>query len=464
MSRRSRLLLVLPAVAFAVLAASQLIARESSPDSSSLQSADRALQTQPDGTDVRAATANETASTELPGITDGALSSPSTPNSETASSDAEENRSAAVSASTPAPAHSAAGDALTTSARIEAAAAIPRSASATTVRPRRRRRKTRKNRALRMRHRKDAETLRAIRIRAQHQRRMAQQVLKLEVPLTDAARAELDGVLQRGREASSCLESTWQNWCSAPNASTVFATMVTGKDEAHVPMALLSVSSFLEQSHPAKVLLIINDGTRAIKEAARLAEDPCICEIMVPRIDGVKLGTLRNLALRLIPSRAVWIQWDDDDYHHPDAIAAQLSVLQKRHAAIVMLKRQMQLDLTLNSTYVWTYPGGIWGTIMMNTSFPRIASLQFRNLAKGEDLAYDDLFWRTPVVEWDNHSEMYFRIIHNSNTWGRDHFQVARRFKRDVWCHGVPAGCRPAAVPYIRTLMAAYRNATGIQS
>lgn len=99
--------------------------------------------------------------------------------------------------------------------------------------------------------------------------------------------------------------------------------MITGKDAAHLQLAIMSAQSFFNQTYPSKVLVVINDGSSY--QLAPLLNNPCLIELIVPpppegssyyASERLTLGQLRNIGLEAIPRLAVWVQWDDDGGCH----------------------------------------------------------------------------------------------------------------------------------------------------
>lgn len=233
--------------------------------------------------------------------------------------------------------------------------------------------------------------------------------------------------------------------------------MITGKDQEHVPLAHLSIESFVEQSYIAKVLIIVNDGNLSVLEGTRFSSNPCICEKIIPRKPDQKLGALRNIAVSFVPAGGVWVQWDDDDYRHRSCMAGQLAHMQSKQAGIVFLQRQIHIDLLWNSSFKYEYgEWGLWGTLMANSSVPAVRDLRLPNLDRGEDNYYDTLRAVVNSSVWSNEPRMYFRVIHGRNTWDRAHFKPEIRFRRNTWCIRMEDICTRDAVRDTAAMFALY--------
>ena len=72
------------------------------------------------------------------------------------------------------------------------------------------------------------------------------------------------------------------------------------------------------------------------------------------------LGEMRNAAFDKTEAQLL-IQWDDDDYHGPDRISAQVAAWRPGQA--VVLKNQMRADLHGGDAFAYSRPAGIDGTI-----------------------------------------------------------------------------------------------------
>ncbi|GLC54531.1 hypothetical protein PLESTB_000876500 [Pleodorina starrii] len=108
--------------------------------------------------------------------------------------------------------------------------------------------------------------------------------------------------------------------CATPrlrDAERITCIMVTGKDASRVPLALQAISNFLDQSYPAKRLLIINHGPTKLKDTFLAASctgcmrdcTSLLDELMVTKgAHGMfaTLGELRNFALGKLQPRLVW--------------------------------------------------------------------------------------------------------------------------------------------------------------
>lgn len=198
--------------------------------------------------------------------------------------------------------------------------------------------------------------------------------------------------------------------------------MITGKDEFHKELAIASIESFKRQTYPNKKLIIINDGGYSLNSYLdkRMTE----CRLYKKH----KLGTLRNYALLLVPKNALWIQWDDDDYHHPLAMEAQYNILKEKGVDLVLLKNQVRYYFPKNHGHIASCKNGHAGTPLA-----RKKTVTYPQTAKGEDYFFFKQFARNySTYVWDNPAHLYLRFYHGHNTWGAGHFSLSSR-EENTW-------------------------------
>lgn len=205
-------------------------------------------------------------------------------------------------------------------------------------------------------------------------------------------------------------------------SETIYGCMITGKHLARRPMAYQAIRNFDQQTWPQKHLNVVNTGYRVNPKG-----DFTSCEIGIPnRI----LGSLRNAALEYVPQKALWVQWDDDDYRRLDTIELQRAQLPQSEYACVILKNQIRYDFELNAAWVVHSTSGFAGTIMARN----IATVRYPRLAIGED---DDYFQHYTLYGlaniWDNPPSLYVRFIHGHNSGTHDHLLGDYKPERGHW-------------------------------
>lgn len=192
----------------------------------------------------------------------------------------------------------------------------------------------------------------------------------------------------------------------------VSALMITGKTESHRRLAEVAVACFLRQTYADKELVIVN--TAATRPWFR-ERSPLIREIGIHQ-GGSTLGDLRNRSYDEAYGDLL-IQWDDDDWHHPNRITWQVENHLSGFCSI--LRRQYRLDLVsgqwgiVNAT---NWPrGGIVGTMLHEPTNWRYPSIE-----KAEDTEFMKHYAAQGLVNPQNNlPELYVRTYHGANTWDR---------------------------------------------
>ena len=216
------------------------------------------------------------------------------------------------------------------------------------------------------------------------------------------------------------------------SAELIFGLMITGKDSTHQVLSKLAIENFFNQSHPSKVLIVVNDGMYSTTDEQR----PCLVEYHVEKNATVLLGTLRNIAMQLVPNDAVFVQWDDDDWHADSFLEKQLRELRIEtrlktkqgiiHPTIlVFLQNQMQYYLPRNLSWPLFKRTGFVGTVMSRMT-PKVRKFRYENKNLGEDDLLRNYFPRS-VRLWPNPAHMYIRLIHGHNSWDITHFHKSFR-------------------------------------
>ncbi len=187
----------------------------------------------------------------------------------------------------------------------------------------------------------------------------------------------------------------------------VTAVMITQNRERH-RYVMMSIRSFLRQTCAESRLLIVNDGIPVAIDHSRIRE------MTLPFEPERTLGELRNIALDNVETPLV-IQWDDDDWSHPERIARQVAA--STHGNAVLLKRQLRYDLETGRCTVVTIPAGIDGTILHPVSTRRYPSLR-----RGEDSHFLKRWWDDGLATViDNDPGLYVRLYTGHNTWSQGH-------------------------------------------
>lgn len=218
-------------------------------------------------------------------------------------------------------------------------------------------------------------------------------------------------------------------------APLVAAVMITGKDPARVPMALAAIEQFKRQTYQNKILIIVNDGEWKVDwevlTIGRLWNTPGTHDVdqyhggilMLFADKGQTLGDLRNIGLAEAENQKAdfVIQWDDDDYHHPNRIMYQMAGAAAGHCTL--LTNQIRYNMLNNTAFNfrWRYKSSpaIPGTIL----YPIKLYARYPSISKGEDEEFILDHFQGRCVCLDNASkpELYIRMVHGTNTWDTRH-------------------------------------------
>jgi len=105
------------------------------------------------------------------------------------------------------------------------------------------------------------------------------------------------------------------------------------------PFVTLAIDGFLQQDHPHRELVIVDDGLDAVDDL--VPPDPRIRYVRTAR---APIGAKRNIAVREA-SGAFVAHWDDDDWYAPGRLTAQMRPLLAGEADIVGLSMRHVLAL-----------------------------------------------------------------------------------------------------------------------
>jgi len=94
-----------------------------------------------------------------------------------------------------------------------------------------------------------------------------------------------------------------------------------------VQMLSRAISCFLDQSYPARELVVVyEDDDAATRKYLLDFDEPSVRPIMVASSPKLTLGALRNISIQ--SSRGFFVaQWDDDDWYAPTRLAEQIKAI-----------------------------------------------------------------------------------------------------------------------------------------
>lgn len=200
----------------------------------------------------------------------------------------------------------------------------------------------------------------------------------------------------------------------------ITAIMVTGKSPERMPFAMAAITSFLEQDYPRRELIVVNDGDRSVFEEnpdlTLLPPEKRIYEFRTSQ--RRTLGNLRNLGLGSALGSFI-IQWDDDDWSHPERMTFQYNTCSVNWQATTLF-RQIRYDFSTGYAYVHeqiprpNYAVGIPGTIMHP-----LCRHRYPERSRGEDTVFAKNWPNLHILT--NPAKYYLRFYHGANTWHQSH-------------------------------------------
>lgn len=193
--------------------------------------------------------------------------------------------------------------------------------------------------------------------------------------------------------------------------------MVTANREHLMKRA---IKCFNLQNYSPKELVIVDDGEQDLSGALGNVPEGQLTYIKLDPAEDNTLGKLRNISLQNAEGEFL-IQWDDDDWYHPDRIKIQAECLQEGYDACCLSSALMHLDTPqfMHHPYVGNLPEGIPGSIMHRNN-PEIT---YPHTRRAEDTIF--------LKEWmnkryrqlpDDYSYLFIRCYHGNNTWEQNHF------------------------------------------
>lgn len=185
-------------------------------------------------------------------------------------------------------------------------------------------------------------------------------------------------------------------------------------------LAERAISCFAAQTWPDRELIIVDDGDDDYSAMVMPYVNNGL-KVRYHRIqpeEGVRLGALRNRSIEY--ARGEWcMQWDDDEWYHPDRITRQMSARSGR-AGVALKWVLVDLPQSPFGPISFRADTGIAtpGTILFRRDAAR-----YENLARNEDGLFMREIRRQGLgVLGRDDSHLFVRCHHGSNTWELDHF------------------------------------------
>lgn len=181
-----------------------------------------------------------------------------------------------------------------------------------------------------------------------------------------------------------------------------------------------AIRCFRNQSYENKELVIIDDGEQDLEDILSTLPAEQVKYVKLDKDPDNTLGKLRNRSLEEADGDFL-IQWDDDDWYHPDRISIQADKLMEGYDACCLAGALMHLDEEpfMNHPYVGFLPDGIPGSIMHRAD----SEIRYPHTRRAEDTEYlkwwmEKRYFKMPA----EYSHLFIRCYHGDNTWEKEHF------------------------------------------
>lgn len=213
---------------------------------------------------------------------------------------------------------------------------------------------------------------------------------------------------------------------SLENPKKVSCLMVTANRKN---LAKRAVKCFQNQSYTNKELVIVDDGD---EDYSSILQDISPHEIKYVKLEkepDFVLGKLRNISLTKATGD-YFIQWDDDDWYHPDRIKIQAEILNQGYDACCLSSTLMHLSTPrfMEHPYIGTLPDGVPGSIMHR----RNPEIQYPETPRAEDDVFLKKWMKLNYYKLDDaYNYLFLRAYHGENTWEQKHFK--RRMFNSPW-------------------------------
>lgn len=185
-----------------------------------------------------------------------------------------------------------------------------------------------------------------------------------------------------------------------------------------VPLLRRAVACFQAQTYARRELVLLYESDdAATRDFAACLHDPAVRAVEVPAVPKQPLGTLRNLALDAARGECI-AQWDDDDWHSPARLQAQVQALLAHRRPGCVLYRWLLYDAVGRRAYVSGQRPWEGSLLARRDEVPRYPALK-----RLEDTpVVESMFMQNMLVCLDQ-PELYVYTFHGANTWDEAHWR-----------------------------------------
>ena len=177
-----------------------------------------------------------------------------------------------------------------------------------------------------------------------------------------------------------------------------------------------AIQCFENQTLADSELVIVDESEDGLAAYVQTLTNPRI-RFIRPENENLSLGELRNLSVQEAQGDIV-VQWDDDDWYHPDRLKRQWNAMHYTGSVACFLQRWTLAwparDLfALSKRRYWE------GSIMIKKEF--IPAYTPKPYGEDSDMVRDLIRRNLPIALLDA-PELYIYIVHGKNTYPESHF------------------------------------------
>ncbi len=188
-----------------------------------------------------------------------------------------------------------------------------------------------------------------------------------------------------------------------------------------VDLLARAIRCFQAQSWANRELLIVYESDDAATRAfLNTLVDPLIRVIEVSVTPKRSLGELRNLAVER--ARGRWFcQWDDDDWHHCERLAAQWSALRSQRQVACVMMHWLVFDSSTGRAFI--SPRWHWEGSILCDREALSGKLRYASMARGEDTPFVQALVRRGEIAQLFRPGLYIYVYHRRNVWDYAHWR-----------------------------------------
>lgn len=178
-----------------------------------------------------------------------------------------------------------------------------------------------------------------------------------------------------------------------------------------------AVACFQAQTYaPRELVLLYESDDIATRDYARTLADPSIRPLEIAASPKQPLGVLRNLAIEASQGDYV-AQWDDDDWHSPARLEAQMAAIREHRRPGCVLYRWLLYDAVARRAYISGQRPWEGSLVARRDTVPAYPALK-----RLEDTpVVEAMFMQNMLVCLDT-PELYVYTYHGANTWDSQHW------------------------------------------